>query len=82
MTDKEVADKLVENFLAQLGHNFSDMKHKYDTMGGEFITLKTVDFLDLVDMIEEEIQNYQKTEYEQLKGYPSRVALFLSALVY
>jgi len=58
MTDKEIADKLVDNFLAQLGYNFSDMKHKYNTMGGEFITLKTVDFLDLVDQIEEVIQNY------------------------
>jgi len=58
MTDKEIADKLVDNFLAQLGYNFSDMKHKYNTMGGEFITLKTVDFLDLVDQIEEAIQNY------------------------
>ena len=58
MTDKEIADKLVDNFLAQLGYNFSDMKHKYNTMGGEFITLKTVDFLDLVDQIQEAIQNY------------------------
>ena len=58
MTEKEIAENLVDNFLAQLGYNFSDMKHKYNTMGGEFITLKTVDFLDLVDQIEEAIQNY------------------------
>ena len=58
MTDKEVADKLVDNFLAQLGHDFSEIKDKINTMGGEFITLKTGDFIDLVDMIEEEIKNY------------------------
>tara|TARA_R110000787_G_C13173348_1_gene420999 strand:+ start:408 stop:584 length:177 start_codon:yes stop_codon:yes gene_type:complete len=58
MTDKEVADKLVENFLDQVGYNFSEMKDEYDTTGNKFITLKTVDFLDLVDQIEEAIQQY------------------------
>ena len=58
MTEKEIADKLVDNFLAQLGYNFSDMKDEYNTTGDKFITLRTVDFLDLVDQIEEVIQNY------------------------
>tara|TARA_R100000935_G_scaffold36765_1_gene57753 strand:- start:163 stop:339 length:177 start_codon:yes stop_codon:yes gene_type:complete len=58
MTEKEIAENLVDNFLAQLGYNFSDMKHKYNTVGGQDIKLGTVDFLDLVDQIEEVIQNY------------------------
>ena len=59
MTEKEIAENLVDNFLSQLGLSFSDMKDKINTgMGGEDIKIQSGDFLDLVDQIEEELKNY------------------------